>query len=78
MDVKQQITVVSQSSGARELCESRGGRPGLPVPNKPAVSVDVKQQITVVSQELRSCVKVEVAVLGSPSLTVRTVSVDVN
>ena len=28
-------------------------------------------------QKLRSCVKVEVAVLGSPSLTVRTVSVDV-
>ena len=27
--------------------------------------------------ELRSCVKVEVAVLGSPSLTVRTVPVDV-
>ena len=27
--------------------------------------------------ELRSCVKVEVAVLGSPSLTVHTVSVDV-
>ena len=27
--------------------------------------------------EFRSCVKVEVAVLGSPSLTVRTVSVDV-
>ena len=27
--------------------------------------------------ELRSCVKVEVAVLGSPSLIVRTVSVDV-
>ena len=26
---------------------------------------------------LRSCVKVEVAVLGSPSLIVRTVSVDV-
>ena len=21
--------------GAQELCESRGGRPGLPVPNKP-------------------------------------------
>ena len=34
----------------QELCESRSGRPGLPVPNKPAVSVDVKQQITVVSQ----------------------------
>ena len=27
--------------------------------------------------EFRSCVKVEVTVLGSPSLTVRTVSVDV-
>ena len=27
--------------------------------------------------ELRSCVEVEVAVLGSPSLTVRTVYVDV-
>ena len=24
---------------AQELCESRGGRPGLPVPNKPTVSV---------------------------------------
>ena len=28
---------------AQEVCESRGGRPGLPVPNKPTVSVDVKQ-----------------------------------
>ena len=28
---------------AQELCESRGGRRGLPVPNKPTVSVDVKQ-----------------------------------
>ena len=27
--------------------------------------------------EVRSCVKVEVAVLGSPSLIVRTVSVDI-
>ena len=31
---------------AQELCESRGGRPGLPVPNKPTVSVDVKQHST--------------------------------
>ena len=30
---------------ARELCESPGGRPGLPVPNKPTVSVDVKQHL---------------------------------
>ena len=29
---------------AQELCEGRGGRPGLPVPNKPTVSVAVKQQ----------------------------------
>ena len=27
----------------QELCESRGGRPGLPIPNKPTVSVDIKQ-----------------------------------
>ena len=32
------------SCRAQELCESRGGRPGLPVPNKPTVSVDVKQR----------------------------------
>ena len=32
---------------------------------------------TVRRSELRSCVKVEVDVLGSPSLMVRTVSVDV-
>ena len=31
---------------AQELCESRGGRPGLPVPNKLTVSVDVKQHST--------------------------------
>ena len=35
------------------------------------VSVDVKQHSNKYTQtELRSCVKVEVAVLGSPSLTV--------
>ena len=31
---------------AQEPCESRGGRPGLYVPNKPLVSVDVKQHWT--------------------------------
>ena len=30
--------------GDRKPCESRGGRPGLPVPNSPTVSVDVKQK----------------------------------
>ena len=35
---------------AQELCESRGGRPGLPSlidPNKPTVSVDFKQHSTI-------------------------------
>ena len=59
------------------MCESRGGRPGLPVLMSLMVSVDVKQHSTSHDSELRSCVKVEVAVLGSPSLKVRTVSVDV-
>ena len=45
---------------APELCKSRGGRPGLPVPNKPTVSVDVKKKnfnqlqprVSVTAQEL--------------------------
>ena len=61
----------------QELCEGRGGRPGLPAPNSLMVSVDVKQHWTNrLCSELRSCVKVEVAVLGSLSLIVLTVSVD--
>ena len=35
--------VVNQCFRAQGLCESRGGRPWAPVPNKPTVSVDVKQ-----------------------------------
>ena len=34
---------IAHLTRAQELCESRGGRPGLPVPNKPTVSVDIKQ-----------------------------------
>ena len=41
------------------------------------VSVDVEATLNEGSPELRSSVKVEVAVLGSPSLIVRTVCVDV-
>ena len=38
-------TEVSRNLRAQELCESRCGRPGLPVPKKkPTVSVDVKQR----------------------------------
>ena len=72
---------------AQELCESRGGRPGLPVLNSPyglcgreatlhlnTVPVERERQR---ETEFRSHVKVEVAVLGSPSLIVLTVSVDV-
>ena len=53
-----------------------------PVPNKPTVSVDVKQHFNIIQNstgysELRSCVKAEVAVLGSPSLISLMVSVDI-
>ena len=42
------------------------------------VSADVKQHVYITNAaELRSCVKVQVAVLGSPSLMILTVSVDV-
>ena len=78
----------------QELCESRGGRPGLSVLTSLLVSVDVKNYWTVLRHwsqlvpnmstdiwghyasthhhhpprpEFRSCVKVEVAILGFPS-----------
>ena len=54
----------------QELCESRGGRPGLPASNKPTASVDVKQHfnnnVSPKSSGAAS-VKVEVTVLGSPA-----------
>ena len=41
-DVKQNVYTSTRSSGA--VCESGGGRPGLPVPKTVrTVSVDVKQ-----------------------------------
>ena len=63
----------------QDLCESRGGRPGLPVPNSPYGLCGHKAtlKLTVRESDLRSCVKVEAAVLGSPSLIVLMVSVDV-
>ena len=36
---------------AQELRESRGGRPGLPVPYKPTVSVDVKQHFNLILEK---------------------------
>ena len=46
-----------------------------PLEHNIQVSVDIKQHSDIAS-ELRNCVKVQVDVLGSPSLIVRTVSVD--
>ena len=58
----------------QELCISWGGHPGPPVPNSPYGLCGRKAKSNVRGPELRSCVKVEVAVLDSPSLIVRTVS----
>ena len=58
----------------RDLCESRGGRPGLSVPNSPyglygrKATVEEEEGRSFYS-EVGSCEKVEVAVL-SPSLIV--------
>ena len=65
------VSPSSRDHRTRELCESRGGCPGLPIPNSPYGLSGHK--VT----ELRSCVKVEVAVLDSPSLIVLMVSVDI-
>ena len=62
---------------AQELCESRGGRPGLPVPNSAYGLCGRKATLNCSIKELRRCVKVEADVLGSPSLIVRAVSVDI-
>ena len=64
---------------SQELCESGGGRPELPVPNSPYGLCGSKATLNLNNKtsELVSCVKVQVAVLGSLSLIVRTVSVDV-
>ena len=63
----------------QELCESGGGRPGLPVPNSPyglcGRKATLNRTRTTCMTELRSCVKVEVDVLGFPFLIVPTVSV---
>ena len=36
------------------MCESRAGRPGLPVPNKPTVSVDAKPHFTIFGRSARA------------------------
>ena len=56
----------------QELCDSRGGRPGLPVVNSPYGLCENKATLN-----FKKSVKVEVAVLVFPSLMVLMVSVDV-
>ena len=63
---------------AQELCKRRGGRPGFPVPNS---SYDLCRHKATFEEEEnalehKNSVKVDVDVLGSPSL-ISTVSVDV-
>ena len=60
----------------RKLCESRGSRPGLPVPNSP-YGLCGRKATLLLNSELRSCVNGEVSALGSRSLIVLMVSVDV-
>ena len=66
-----------EENRAQELWESRGGRPGLPVPNNPYGLCGRKTTLNCSLSDLRSCGKVEVDVLGSTSLIVIMVSVDV-
>ena len=62
---------------AQELCESRGGRPGLPVPNSPYGLCGRKATLNERTSELNISVKkIEVAVLYCPSLISLMVSVD--
>ena len=78
VDVKQHYLKKPRFRG-QELCESRGGRPGLPVPNGLYGLCGRKATLSEedLGLELRSCMKVEVAVLGSTSLIVLTISVAV-
>ena len=62
----------------QEVCERRGGCPGLPSPNSLCGLCGRKATLNECwKTELRSCVKIEVVVLGSPSLIVPVISVDV-
>ena len=52
MTTKNKSLFLYDLSRAQELCESRDGRPGLPPPNKPTVSVDVKQHSSIRSHKM--------------------------
>ena len=59
------------------LCESGGGRPGLPVHNSTYGLCGRKARRSPRVLESMNCVAVEVDVFGSPSLIILMVSVDV-
>ena len=58
---------------AQELCESGGGRPGLPVPNSPHGPCGRKATLNLnhSNSEVASCVKVKVAVLDLDHVALR-------
>ena len=80
VDVQKLLELELGPLRAQGLCESRGGRPELPVPNSPYGLCGRRTEITRTRTPLVTSgavsVKVGVAVLGSPSLIVRMVSVD--
>ena len=66
------IRVYNHCLGRRKWLHNRSVKPAPCFPRGLFIIVTPR-----LAEELRSCVKVEVDVLGSPSLIVRTVSVDV-
>ena len=70
-------SVELELAGVSELCESRGGRLGFLVHNNPYGLCGRNAALNLNSRVYQSCVKVEVAVLGSSSITIHMVSVDV-
>ena len=62
---------------AQGLFDGRDDRPGFPVPNSPYGLCGRKAALNCSISELRGCVNLEVAVLGSACLIVLTVSVDI-
>ena len=75
-DVKIQEPTCLKFRG-QELCESRGGRPGLPSLILLMVSVDVKQHWTRGQNRGQELCESGSGRSGLPSLIIRTVSVDV-
>ena len=66
VDVKHRASFFPATVRTKALCESRGGRPGLPVPKSPYGLCGRKATLNsnYITSEFRSCVKVEVAVQG--------------